>query len=46
MFKFLNFGKKELAPEIKKTSALKEYISLFEENPEKNYKKMMNIKLR
>lgn len=25
---------------------LKEYISLFEENPEKNYKKMMNIKLR
>ena len=25
---------------------LKEYISLFEENPEKYYKKMMNIKLR
>lgn len=25
---------------------LKEYISLFEENPEKNHKKMMNIKLR
>ena len=25
---------------------LKEYNSLFEENPEKNYKKMMNIKLR
>ena len=25
---------------------LKEYISLFEENPEKNYKKMMNIQLR
>ena len=25
---------------------LKEYISLFEENPEKNYKKMTNIKLR
>ena len=25
---------------------LKEYISLFEENPEKNYKKMLNIKLR
>ena len=25
---------------------LKEYISLFEENPEKNHKKMMNIKLK